>query len=147
MRQDVLAIIAAALITSPAAAQVCVHIDPSTDALKDQDRSGALAVAKAAFRKGGETVVEAPCDKQYTITNSKLGDKIYIAVSGPKGSRDGKALNMNELGDVYQQLIASLLSGESIADSTTRHNVTGPNKHRRTKAETLIHGSYLTLGL
>ncbi len=117
----------AALLSVPALAgaeSVCVQIDEKADSLEEADRRGALTVARAAFSKAGAEVVDSPCENQYTLTNSKLGDSIFVTLTGPKGQRDAKAVKVDELGDLYQQMAKSLIEGVPMGDAVGRNNVT-----------------------
>ena len=79
------------LSVSIAQAEICVVVDEANDTLADDERKGALALARTSFESAGETITEPPCDAQYKISNVKLGSAIIIKVSGPKGNRTGKA--------------------------------------------------------
>lgn len=118
------ALIAAAVPFSASAETVCVQIDEKNDTLSESDRRGALAVARAAFVKAGTEVASSPCENQYTITNSTLGETIFVTMSGPRGQRDAKALKVDELGDLYQQMAKSLVQGVPMGEAVGRNNVT-----------------------
>lgn len=148
-----LALAAALLVlAAPAAAEeLCVTLDEKNDTLSEDDRRGALAVARAAFVKAGATVVDPPCANPYVITNSKLGQTIFVTMSGPKGQRDAKASKVDELGDLYQQMAKSLVDGIPMGDAVGRNNVTSRQQNpKRQTADSIfwfgLGGAYM-LGL
>lgn len=106
-------------------------LDDANDTLSPDDRRGALALARAALVKAGEEVVEPPCADAYVITNTRLGSTIYVTISGPKGQRDAKVTSIDELGDMYQQMILSLAKGAPLSEGLTRHNVTSRQQNRK----------------
>ncbi len=117
----------AALFTS-AQAEICVVLDEANDTLAQNEKKGALALARGSFENAGEKVVEAPCDNQYKISNVRMGRSIIAKVGGPKGNRTASATRIESLGDVYDQMIRSLIMGEKYDDTAgnaiTRKNVT-----------------------
>ena len=124
-RTAALATLAALSLPAMAAAEpLCVRIDEKADSLSESDRRGALTVARAAFVKAGAEVVDSPCEQQYTLTNSTLGESIYVTLSGPKGQRDAKAVAVEELGDLYQQMARSLVEDIPMGEAVGRNNVT-----------------------
>lgn len=131
------------------AADVCVEVDTAADTLSENDRRGALSIARAAFGEAGQTVVDGPCDRRYTIAASTLGETVHATVRGPKGQRSGKVNSIDELGDLYQQLVFSLMKGKPASAGVTRANVTQTqNERTRLRAESLwfgsVGGAYLT---
>jgi hypothetical protein len=107
---------------------MCVTLDEANDTLRPAERKGALALARGSFESAGETVIDAPCDAAYKISNVRMGSSIIAKVSGPKGNRTGTATRIENLGNIYDQMIRSLVKGEPYDDTAgnaiTRKNVT-----------------------
>ncbi len=121
-----------------AQAEVCVSIAEDRDTLNETDRAGVLLLARSSFEEAGEKVVDAPCAAEYKLANARLGESVTATISGPKGSRRGQSRTIEDLGNVYDQMIRSLVTGKAVEDSVTRSNATEAqaNPHR-IKADSL----------
>jgi hypothetical protein len=97
---------------SGAAADVCVSIDEPHDTLTPRDQASALLVLARQFELAGQQVVSAPCAELYTLTHVQLGATIFVTLSGPKGDREAKAIGVEDLPAVYNQMVRSLLTGQ-----------------------------------
>src|SRR5262245_59051030 len=93
-----------------AQAQVCVKIDESHDTLGQDDRLAALLLLNRQFASAGEQVV-TDCPTPYVLAHVKLGNTITVTLSGPKGSREGTALGLDDLPALYSQMVRSLETG------------------------------------
>lgn len=119
--------LALAASASLAHADVCVTVDTARDNLSDSERSGARTLVSDAFQQNGQRVVLEGCTEVYAVYHVRLGDAVTVTIYGPKGTRQAKAGSMNELPEVYSQLVRSLISGQQVAtsnDTVTRTNVT-----------------------
>ncbi|MFN3201520.1 MAG: hypothetical protein ACE366_24170 [Bradymonadia bacterium] len=98
-------------------AEVCVSVDTQADTLNPEERKAAVLLARGVFEDAGESVVDAPCQAEYRLSNVRLGTLITARISGPKGTSKGQAQSLEELGAVYARLIPNLLSSEAEAVS------------------------------
>jgi hypothetical protein len=113
MRTNVIRVTVFALSLGAAAAaqaQVCVRIDESHDTLSQDDRTAAVLLLNRQFASAGEQVV-ADCAVPYMLAHIKLGNTITVTLSGPKGSREGTALGLDDLPALYSQMVRSLETG------------------------------------
>ena len=97
-------------VPAVAQAQVCVTIDESHDTLGQDDRQAAVLLLSHQFAAAGEQVV-AGCPTPYVLAHVKLGNTITVTLSGPKGSREGTALGLDDLPALYSQMVRSLETG------------------------------------
>ncbi|MEM6730489.1 MAG: hypothetical protein AAF658_02980 [Myxococcota bacterium] len=128
---------------APAAAEVCVRIDTQSDTLKPDDQRAAQKVVESAFRREGVEVVPSPCDEQYTVYNLKLGKSVQAFVVGPAGERSGRVNTIEELPDIYTQLVRSIVLGTPLSNdgSVTRDSVTSRQAApRRVQADSFWYG-------
>jgi len=93
-----------------AQAQVCVTIDESHDTLTRDDRAAAVLLLNRQLASAGEQIV-ADCPTPYVLAHVKLGNTITVTLSGPKGSREGTALGLDDLPALYSQMVRSLETG------------------------------------
>jgi hypothetical protein len=147
--------LALAGLASPALAQpvsgggVCVVIDGSSDTLADGERNAARALVLQAF-EGEKLAVDhsgTACAEIYTVSNIKLGNTINVTIAGPRGQRQGRATTLDDLPNLYSQMVRSLVNGtpmETGGGSTDRSNVTrDQSAPRRVAADSL---KYVALG-
>jgi hypothetical protein len=128
---------------------VCVNIDPGRDTLADTDRGAARNLLLQAFES--ERLRTDPtntsCTELYTVSNIKLGNTINITITGNRGTRTGRATSLDDLPNVYSQMVKSLVTGvpmETGGGATDRANVTkDQSAPRRVAADNL---KYLQLG-
>ena len=128
---------------------VCVAIDGSRDTLADGERSAARSLLLQAFET--ERVAVDPsgtaCAETYLVSNIKLGNTISVTISGPRGQRAGRATSLDDLPNVYSQMVKSLITGapmETGGGTTDRTNVTKEQSApRRVAADNL---KYVSLG-
>jgi hypothetical protein len=112
MRAQVIRTTVALFLCAPAVAraQVCVTIDESHDTLGHDDRAAAVLLLNRQFASAGEDVV-ANCRTPYVLAHVKLGNTIAVTLAGPKGSREGTALGLDDLPALYSQMVRSLETG------------------------------------
>ena len=110
-----------------AVAQVCVEIDEKRDSLSVSERKGAIALMENGFRKAGETVVDAPCERPFQLSNARLGQTITATISGPNGARTFQVQRIEDLGAALEQMAHSMVTGSQLGvnsgNSISRHNV------------------------
>lgn len=95
-------------------AQTCIAIDEEHDMLAPRDRAAALVVLKTQFQLAGEQIVDTGCTAAYVVTHVRLGRTITVTMTGPKGTREGKALDVDDLEPIYNQMIRSFLTGKPV---------------------------------
>ena len=98
------------LAAAAAQAQVCIKIDESHDTLDAGDRTAAVLLLQRQFALAGEQIA-AECASPYLLSHIKLGNTIIVALSGPKGTREGTALGVDDLPALYNQMVRSLVTG------------------------------------
>lgn len=147
--------VALAGLASPARAQpapaggVCVVVDASRDNLAEGERSAARSLVLQAF-ENERLAVDASgsaCAETYVVSNIKLGDTINVSISGPRGQRTGRASKLDDLPNVYAQMVRSLVTGapmETGGGAIDRTNVTRDQAApRRVQADNM---KYVSLG-
>ena len=121
-------IIAALLLGAAGAARadVCVSIDEPRDTFSPQERVASLLLVTKEFRLAGEQVGSDGCTASYTLSHVKLGHVIIATLSGPNGQREGRAEGMDDLPALYNQMVRSIVTGQSMTGFNVidRTNVT-----------------------
>ena len=123
------------------AAQTCVKIDEANDLLTRDERTAAVRLLKKQFELAGRGVADVPCEETYTVSHVRLGQTIIVWLSGPLGSREGKALGLDDLPAVYSQMVRSLTTGQPMGSLSVldRTNVSAAQDvpPRRLQSESL----------
>ena len=106
-----------------ASGQTCIVVDESRDMLARDERTAAVLLLGRQFEQAGQRIADRDCAATYTVSHIRLGSTIIVTLSGPTGSREGKALGLDDLPAVYSQLVRSITTGEpmgslSILDRT-----------------------------
>jgi len=133
----------------PAASGLCVSIDQGRDTLAPEERSAARSLLLQAFENEKQAVDASgtACTETYWVSNIKLGNTINVSLSGPRGRRSGRATSLDDLPNVYSQMVKSLITGapmETGGGATDRTNVTkDQSAPRRVAADSL---KYVGLG-
>src|SRR5688572_32790243 len=91
----VLALVGA--MSSTAAAQTCIKIDETYDTLSREERAAAVLLLKKQFAEAGHRTTDADCEAAYALSHIRLGRTIIVSLTGPLGSREGKALGLEDL--------------------------------------------------
>ena len=129
MRAELIAItvLILALVWGDAQADVCVKIDESRDTLSENERKAAVTLMESGFRKAGETVVDAPCNQTFLLSNARLGRTIATTIKGPRGARTFQVQRIEDLGAALEQMAHSMVTGSVLGNSAgrsiSRHNV------------------------
>jgi hypothetical protein len=97
---------------SVASAQTCVVVDEAHDMLARDERTAAVLLLRKQFETAGQKIAETGCGATYTVSHIRLGTTIVVTLSGPLGSREGKALGLDDLPAVYSQIVRSLTTGQ-----------------------------------
>ncbi len=133
----------------PPAAGICVVIDQGRDTLAEGERQAARSLLLQAF-ENEKLAVDASgtaCGETYVVSNIKLGNTINVSISGPRGTRTGRATSLDDLPNIYSQMVKSLVTGapmETGGGATDRTNVTkDQSAPRRVAADNL---KYISLG-
>jgi len=133
----------------PEAPGICVEIDPSRDTLTEQERQAVRGLVLQAFANEKQAVNSSgtACTETYIVSNIKLGNTITINISGQRGTRSGRSTSLDDLPNVYSQMVKSLITGapmETGGGATDRTNVTKEQEApRRVAADSL---KYVSLG-
>jgi hypothetical protein len=126
-----------------ASAQTCIVIDEQHDMLAADERPAAVLLVKKELTRAGQAVAEAPCDTPYTVSHVRLGNTIIVTIAGPLGSREGKALGLDDLPAVYSQMVRSLVTGQPMGSVSVldRSNVSAAQDlpPRRVQSEGFWH--------
>jgi hypothetical protein len=136
-------------VPPPPAAGVCVVIDHGRDTLAEGERVAARNLLLQAF-ENEKLAIDASgtaCAETYVVSNIKLGNTINVNISGPRGTRTGRATSLDDLPNIYSQMVKSLVTGapmETGGGATDRTNVTkDQSAPRRVAADNL---KYISLG-
>jgi len=127
-------------------ADVCVSIDNSKDQLDESDRQSAKLYLEGTLEQEGEKIASGSCSEEYVLYHLKLGDTITAFINSPKGNRKLKAASINELPEVYSQMVRSIKNSNDADDmaNANRKNVTESQANpRRIQADNLF---YVRLG-
>ena len=144
-----LAAIAAVAAAQPAPPAICVTIDLNRDTLTEPERMAARSLVLQAFENERLAVdaQNAACTELYVVSNIKLGNTINVTITGPRGQRTGRATSLDDLPNVYSQMVKSLVTGapmETGGGAADRTNVTkDQSAPRRVAADDL---KYVSLG-
>ena len=128
---------------------ICVEIDPARDTLTDAERQAVRGLVLQAFANEKQVVNSSgtACIETYAVSNIKLGNTINVTITGPRGQRTGRSTSLDDLPNVYSQMVRSLITGapmETGGGTTDRTNVTKEQSApRRVAADSL---KYVTLG-
>lgn len=106
-----------------AMADVCLSIDESRDNFSPHDRAAALVLLGQQFELAGERIVAPGCPSAYVVSHVQLGETVTITLAGPRGRRDAIARGLDDVPNVYSQMVRSLMRGqpmtaEGIVDRT-----------------------------
>ena len=111
---------------TPAGAEVCLAMDETRDMLTPEDRTGALLVLARQFELTGRRVVASGCAIRYTLAHIKLGEHVFVILSGGDQTREATARGLSDLPALYNQMVRSLVGGLPMAGFNVidRTNVT-----------------------
>lgn len=105
-------------ISSHAAAESCVKIDESRDALSPSERMAAIALMENGFRKVGEIIVDNPCENTFLLSSARLGRTITTTIKGPNGARTFQVQRIEDLGAALEQMAHSLVTGSMLGNTS-----------------------------
>ncbi|MCW5805453.1 MAG: hypothetical protein KIT31_23995 [Deltaproteobacteria bacterium] len=126
---------------------VCVTIDPARDTLTEQERLAVRTLVLQAFERERlpADATGTACAETYAVTNVKLGNTVTVTIAGPRGTRTGRASTLDDLPNVYSQMVRSLVTGaamETGGGTTDRTNVTRDQAApRRVAADNMKYAS------
>ena len=109
-----------------ARADVCVTVDEGHDMFSPRDREAAVLMVSKQFELAGEHVAAEGCASPYPVSHIMLGNTILVTMNGPRGTREGKALGMDDLPALYNQMVRSIVTGKPMTgfNVVDRTNVT-----------------------
>ncbi len=126
------------------AENACIVIDETKDQLTESDRKAAKFHFEFTLKKEGYTINDADCKEKFVVFHAKLGESITAFIESPKGARDMTAKNVEDLPNIYSQILKSLTIGVASGDlsATTRTTVTSKQTEnpKRVAAEGLFYG-------
>ena len=128
---------------------ICVVLDPARDNLTEQERMAVRGLVLQAFASEQLAINSqgTSCTETYVLSNIKLGNTINVTISGQRGQRTGRSTSLDDLPNVYSQMVKSLVTGAPMGTgggTTDRTNVTkDQSAPRRVAADSL---KYVTLG-
>lgn len=134
-----------------ASAQTCIVIDDAHDTLARDERTAALLLVRKQFEAAGHKTADTGCAATYSLSHIRLGTTIIVTLSGPMGSREGKALGLDDLPAVYSQMVRSLTTGQPMGSLAVldRTNVSASQDQpaRRVQSDGFWHArvGYATL--
>jgi hypothetical protein len=108
--------------------RVCLVIDEAHDTFSPEDRQAALILVAREFEQAGRQVVTGECAEPYTLSHVRLGNTITVVLAGPSGRREARAVGMDDLPGLYNQLVRALVTGSAVGSMAVvdRANVTRP---------------------
>ena len=53
----------------------------------ENDRKAIILIANGTLTKPGATLVDAPCDNEFSLASVRLGSAVIATVTSPKGTR------------------------------------------------------------
>ncbi len=137
---SLLVLLASATALADPPTTACVDIDQEEDALTPDDQRAARTLLRQTFRAHGVDVVDEGCEATYTAVHVRLGNSFFVTLTGPHGVLDHRALAIEELPAVYDQLVGAALTGRTIEQSVDRDNVTiAQSEPRRVQADSLFY--------
>jgi hypothetical protein len=134
-----------------ASAQTCIVIDEAQDTLPRDERTAALLLVRKQFEAAGHKTADTGCAATYSLSHIRLGTTIIVTLTGPMGSREGKALGLDDLPAVYSQMVRSLTTGQPMGSLAVldRTNVSASQDQpaRRVQSDGFWHArvGYATL--
>jgi hypothetical protein len=88
--------------------------------LSPEERAAATFLLEKQLELAGRQLA-ADCRIPYTVSHIRLGSTITVTLTGPEGQREGTAIGLEDLPNVYSQLVRSLVGSREVVD---RSNVT-----------------------
>ncbi len=120
------------------ASEICVAIDTERDNLSEGDRKAVLMLAKQEIEEAGYRIISQGCEDEIVLSSVKIGTSVTLSATRGDDQRRLVAQGLDDIPNVCSQIIKSLLSGEPLALSMDRTNVTkGQAEPKREKADFL----------
>lgn len=110
------------LVSANVFAEICIEVDTTRDNLEESERTAVRALIEEALRQQGYDVVQAPCAEMYTIFSIKLGNSVTATASGLGDVQSRKADSIEELPNIYRELLEAILRGEVTDDDAYQGN-------------------------
>jgi hypothetical protein len=135
------------LVARTAAAGVCADVDASRDNLPEPDRNALRTLLGSTLAQHGQQVTNQNCTETYLVYHVKLGNSVSVFLQGPQGYRQASARSVEDVPNLYSQMVRSLLTGQPMSsgnDTVDRQNATSQQAApQRVEADSLW---YVRLG-
>src|SRR5215471_11927641 len=95
-----------------ATAASCVVLDESRDNLAPAERQASVTLLGQALAQQGVEVSNQNCLATYLVYHVRLGNSVTIYLQGPQGVRQATARAIEDLPNLYSQMVRSLLTGQ-----------------------------------
>lgn len=113
------------LVTQSAYAEnICIQVDQDRDNLQERDQQATVMLVEQELEEAGHTVAGEGCPDAIILSNVQLGTSITVTINRGEEQRRLKANGLDDLPNVYSQLVGSLLSGTPLSSGMDRTNVT-----------------------
>jgi hypothetical protein len=127
----------ASIGTSAAAwASTCVTVDEQRDGLAAEERQAAQTLFEEALAEEKVAVAREGCTETWSIYHVRLGNSVTVVAQSPRGARRERVRKLEDLPNVYSQMVRSILSGKEITsdgDAVNRRNVTDAQAQAQTR--------------
>jgi hypothetical protein len=127
----------ASIGTSAAAmASTCVTVDEQRDGLAPEERQAAQTLFEEALAEEKVAVAREGCTETWSIYHVRLGNSVTVVAQSPRGARRERVRKLEDLPNVYSQMVRSILSGKEITsdgDAVNRRNVTDAQAQAQTR--------------
>jgi hypothetical protein len=94
-------------LSSPAAASVCIEIDPVRDKLGPDERVAAIAVAEQVAIAGGFQV-GSECNDRWMLSHAPIGTSLHVLLSNGTTGFTGTATSLSTVGTAYEQILQKM---------------------------------------
>jgi hypothetical protein len=124
------------VVLAPALARAanCVKIDEARDGLTPEERNSVLTLFEDTLSQEHQEVGRDACTDTWTLNHVRLGESVTITLQSSRGTRRAKANKLEDLPNVYSQMVRSMLGGSDMTNdgsAINRKNVTESQKQSR----------------
>jgi hypothetical protein len=111
---------------TPLFAKICVVINKDKDSLSEQEQKSSRSLIKSILEEEGMETSDSTCSDTYEVFNIKIGNTIKTTIIKKSSNKrlSLEAKSIDELPNIYSQLIKSLLSNKDSSPTITRNNIT-----------------------
>jgi hypothetical protein len=120
----------------------CVRIDEARDGLTPEERSSAITLFEDTLTQEHQPVGRDACTDTWMLNHVRLGESVTITVQSSQGTRRAKANRLEDLPNIYSQMVRSILAGGEMTNESgavNRKNVTEAqsSKAQRVRADAI----------